>query len=104
MRRRLQSDPINSYSEEVDGTVAGLAKKLKRPGRLHLITVVKAMNTLSQESVSYRTVRIDNLDIFYREAGPTNAPVLLLLHGVPSSSRMYQPMLESSFNRSTRGK
>jgi len=46
-------------------------------------------------SVSYRTICIDGVNIFCREAGPTNAPVLLLLHGVPTSSRMYQPMLES---------
>ena len=56
------------------------------------------MNSPAQEVVSYHTVRVDNLDIFYREAGPTNAPVLLLLHGVPTSSRMYQPMLESSLS------
>src|SRR5260221_2964389 len=48
--------------------------------------------------VSYHTVRIDNLDTFYRKAGPKNALVILLLHGVPTSSRMYQPMLESSLS------
>lgn len=41
----------------------------------------------------YRTIDIDGLPIFYREAGPTDAPVLLLLHGLPSSSRMYEPLL-----------
>jgi pimeloyl-ACP methyl ester carboxylesterase len=40
----------------------------------------------------YRTVDVDGVKIFYREAGPTNAPVLLLLHGLPSSSRMYGPL------------
>lgn len=43
--------------------------------------------------VSYRTVDIDGLPIFYREAGPHDAQVLLLLHGLPSSSRMYEPLL-----------
>lgn len=43
--------------------------------------------------VSYRTVAIDGLSVFYREAGPPDAPVLLLLHGFPSSSRMYEPLL-----------
>jgi pimeloyl-ACP methyl ester carboxylesterase len=43
--------------------------------------------------VRYRTVTIDGLDIFYRKAGPSDAPVLLLLHGFPSSSRMYEPLL-----------
>jgi pimeloyl-ACP methyl ester carboxylesterase len=40
----------------------------------------------------YRTTRIDGLSIFYREAGPKDAPTLLLLHGLPSSSRMFEPL------------
>jgi pimeloyl-ACP methyl ester carboxylesterase len=40
----------------------------------------------------YRTQQIDGLSIFYREAGPTDAPILLLLHGLPSSSRMFEPL------------
>jgi len=42
--------------------------------------------------VFYRNVKVDGLSIFYREAGPANAPTLLLLHGFPSSSRMYDPL------------
>jgi pimeloyl-ACP methyl ester carboxylesterase len=41
---------------------------------------------------SYRTIQIDGLTIFYREAGPKGAPTLLLLHGLPSSSRMFEPL------------
>jgi pimeloyl-ACP methyl ester carboxylesterase len=41
----------------------------------------------------YRSVDVDGLEIFYRSAGPEDAPVLLLLHGFPSSSRMYEPLL-----------
>jgi pimeloyl-ACP methyl ester carboxylesterase len=40
----------------------------------------------------YRTIQIDGLSIFYGEAGPKDAPTLLLLHGFPSSSRMYEPL------------
>src|SRR3984885_2702228 len=40
----------------------------------------------------YRTKQIDGVSIFYREAGPTDAPTLLLLHGLPSSSRMFEPL------------
>ena len=39
---------------------------------------------------SYRTKQIDGLSIFYREAGPKDAPTILLLHGLPSSSRMFR--------------
>ena len=40
----------------------------------------------------YRTIQIDGLSIFYREAGPKDAPAILLLHGLPSSSRMFEPL------------
>lgn len=45
-----------------------------------------------ENQVFYRTVKIDGLNIFYREAGSRDAPTLLLLHGLPSSSRMFQPL------------
>ena len=62
-----------------------------------LITTL-GMNTQREEKtmerqVFYRTVKVDGLSIFYREAGPKDAPTLLLLHGLPSSSRMFQPLL-----------
>src|SRR5471030_622335 len=43
--------------------------------------------------VFYRTVKVDGFSIFYREAGPKDAPAILLLHGLPSSSRIYEPLL-----------
>ena len=50
----------------------------------------------------YRTVQIDGLSIFYREAGPKDVPTLLLLHGLPSSSRRLGnalPGLESNLDQ-----
>ncbi|SPL89986.1 alpha/beta hydrolase fold [[Actinomadura] parvosata subsp. kistnae] len=41
----------------------------------------------------YRTVPIDGLDIFYREAGDPSAPTLVLLHGFPTSSVAYQELM-----------
>lgn len=46
-----------------------------------------------QKTVLYKTQKVDGLDIFYREAGPANAPTLLLLHGFPSSSHMYRDLI-----------
>jgi pimeloyl-ACP methyl ester carboxylesterase len=40
----------------------------------------------------YRTAKVDGLSIFYREAGPSDAPTLFLLHGFPSSSRMFESL------------
>jgi pimeloyl-ACP methyl ester carboxylesterase len=56
--------------------------------------------TRTQYPVHHKTVRVNNLEIFYREAGPQDAPVLLLLHGFPTSSNMFRnliPRLASSF-------
>ena len=52
--------------------------------------------------VSYHSTRVDGLEVFYREAGPKDAPVILFLHGLPSSSRMYQVLLESSLSEKYR--
>lgn len=43
---------------------------------------------------TYRTTKVDGLSICYREAGPKDAPTILLLHGLPSSSRMFEPLLK----------
>jgi pimeloyl-ACP methyl ester carboxylesterase len=43
--------------------------------------------------VLYRSLQVDGLSISYREAGPKSAPNILLLHGLPSSSRMFEPLL-----------
>ena len=61
------------------------------------------MNTsvLDQRSTSeratsvthHRTVNVDGLNIFYREAGPADAPVVLLLHGFPTSSHMFRNLI-----------
>lgn len=42
---------------------------------------------------SYRTQSVGDVDVFYREAGPTDGPVLLLLHGFPSSSHMFRDLI-----------
>jgi hypothetical protein len=52
----------------------------------------KEAGTMEQQVV-YRTVKVEGVSIFYREVGPKNAPTILLLHGLPSSSRMFQPLL-----------
>jgi pimeloyl-ACP methyl ester carboxylesterase len=59
------------------------------------LAVVNAQkgNWKMEQPVSYHTVNVDGLSIFYREAGPKDAPAILFLHGLPSSSRMFQPLL-----------
>src|SRR5439155_454551 len=52
-------------------------------------------------TVFYRTLKVEGLEIFYREAGPRDAPTVLLLHGFPSSSHMFRnliPMLADKYH------
>ncbi|NYT41439.1 alpha/beta hydrolase [Sphingomonas sp. R-74633] len=44
-------------------------------------------------TVTFHCAEVDGLQIFYREAGPRDAPTIVLLHGYPSSSRMWTPLL-----------
>jgi pimeloyl-ACP methyl ester carboxylesterase len=44
------------------------------------------------QQVAYWSVKVDGLSIFYREAGPAEAATMLLLHGLPSSSRMFESL------------
>jgi len=44
-------------------------------------------------NVSYRTITIEDVDIFYREAGNPNNPTILLLHGFPTSSHMFRDLI-----------
>lgn len=44
-------------------------------------------------TLHYRTADVDGCNIFYREAGPVDAPKLLLLHGFPSASHMFRDLI-----------
>jgi pimeloyl-ACP methyl ester carboxylesterase len=57
-------------------------------------------NTITP-TVFYRKLNAEGLEIFYREAGPPDAPTVLLLHGFPSSSHMFRnliPMLADTYH------
>jgi pimeloyl-ACP methyl ester carboxylesterase len=62
-------------------------------------SIANAEESPMKPSVSYRTVKVDGLSIFYREAGRKDAPTLLLLHGLPSSSRMFEPLFSRLSDR-----
>lgn len=49
--------------------------------------------------VRYQTAEIDGVNVFYREAGPKDAPVIVLLHGFPSSSHMYRNLIPALADR-----
>jgi len=58
-----------------------------------MTTTAVETSTRTAYPIHYDTVRIEDLDIFYRDAGPRNAPVILLLHGFPTSSNMFRNLI-----------
>ena len=60
----------------------------------------EASGTASGYPVTYhRTKVVDGIKIFYREAGPKNAPAILLLHGFPTSSHMFRNLIPALADR-----
>lgn len=70
---------------------------LQNTTRLLVFTTVLAMAgplaAAEPPTVRYRTVEIDGLEVFYREAGRQDAPTVLLLHGFPTSSHMFRDLI-----------
>ena len=64
-----------------------------------MATLVTTSLEAAKYPTHYRTVAIDGLSIFYREAGPKDGPTILLLHGLPSSSRMFEPLFDRLADR-----
>ncbi len=49
--------------------------------------------TSISDTIRYHRAEVDGVGVFYREAGPADGPTVVLLHGYPSSSIMYQPLI-----------
>jgi pimeloyl-ACP methyl ester carboxylesterase len=80
--------------------VLPLAVMLAAAAVLPLTRAATAPHTETLTTVSpapvvthYRTMMIDGVSVFYREAGPKDAPVVLLLHGFPTSSHMFRNLI-----------
>jgi len=56
-------------------------------------TTALPAHAADDNQVSYRTITIDNVDIFYREAGERSNPTVVLLHGFPTSSHMFRNLI-----------
>ncbi len=83
VRRLLAAGLIINLVTALPGEAASAAAPANSPAR----------------STTYKTVTVNGLNIFYREAGPANAPVILLLHGFPSSSRMFDTLMPELADR-----
>ena len=60
---------------------------------------VATQASLDQTRTQHKTISIDGVDIFYREAGPADAPTVVLLHGFPTSSHMYRNLIPALSDR-----
>ena len=58
-----------------------------------LAVTLSPVAAAEQPKTHHKTVKVGDLDIFYREAGPKDAPVVLLLHGFPTSSQMFRNLI-----------
>ena len=82
------------------GLLIGEAVEQTDPG-MRVLKSDTAMQVSQKYPTLHKTVNIDGLEIFYREAGPEDAPVILLLHGFPTSSQMFRnliPALSTKFH------
>jgi pimeloyl-ACP methyl ester carboxylesterase len=66
---------------------------------LHTAAQAQEKKSPMEHPIFYRTIQVDGLSIFYREAGPKDGPTLLLLHGFPSSSRMFDSLFDRLSDR-----
>ena len=67
------------------------------------IEIVNALATSvvapEANQTEHKTINIDGVDVFYREAGPVDAPTILLLHGFPTSSHMFRNLIPALSDR-----
>ncbi len=62
-------------------------------------TPTEVVHPSGSQQTQYRSVVVDGIEIAYREAGPANAPTILLLHGFPTSSHMFRNLVASLSDR-----
>jgi pimeloyl-ACP methyl ester carboxylesterase len=82
MGRRLM--PVRHYL--IGAAIAGIAAFGLSSAHAQSVSSTTA-------STTYHRTQVDGVGIFYREAGPKNAPTIVLLHGFPSSSREFDSLI-----------
>jgi pimeloyl-ACP methyl ester carboxylesterase len=65
----------------------------------HTLQNGAAVSSTDDVHTTYRTVDVEGLQVFYREAGPKDAPHVLLLHGFPTSSHMFRNLIPALADR-----
>jgi pimeloyl-ACP methyl ester carboxylesterase len=76
-----------------------LAMNLITPYLLRPVAAAEHKSTVTVTQTLHKTINIDDVEIFYREAGPVKAPTILLLHGFPTSSHMFRNLIPALSDR-----
>lgn len=101
----MENSPVQSREVDRRGFLGGLALSggaaalggCAAPGLTRDAAAPQAQRT--PITTNYRTVAVDGVDIFYREAGSPDAPAILLLHGFPSASHMFRDLIPELADR-----
>ena len=64
-----------------------------------IFTAIMAPAVQAGEPTQHKTITINGVEVFYREAGQANAPTILLLHGFPTSSHMFRNLIPALSDR-----
>jgi len=76
-----------------------LSVALAHPAHAATPAAAPAQAARAANAVTYHTADIDGVKVFYREAGPKDAPTVLLLHGFPTSSHMFRNLIPQLADR-----
>src|SRR5262249_13434769 len=91
LNRKLQ--PVSGdHTMDAPITARGLTLSLFTISTL-VFVMPGAASAQQSVKVLHKTAKVGDLDIFYREAGPKDAPAILLLHGFPTSSQMFRNLI-----------
>ena len=88
--KSLSNRPIRSFLALVSVIALGLSLSVATPALAAEVSPTRA---------HHKTINVDGLDIFYREAGSKTMPTLLLLHGFPTSSQMFRNLIPALADR-----
>jgi len=72
---------------------SNLLKQVLVPASILMLSLFSLGANAASSQTQYKTIDVDEVEMFYREAGPKDAPVIVLLHGFPTSSHMYRNLI-----------
>lgn len=95
----MNKRPVKPNSQVFAALMLGLVSGLLSPVAISPVVAADQAPDTTMVQTQHKTVTVDGLDIFYREAGPSNAPTILLLHGFPTSSHMFRNLIPALADR-----